>query len=164
MLIPAATKRDLCRALDHLLPQFPLCRVMVRPSMRSLPRYILPPLGLLVMAGGVYVWSDIITPLPTAITLIGGIWWFTVRLVGFFHAGIGIQNGAVVMRYPRGLALYELQMPLSSVDGIVRRQGPFQRRRGICHVFLMCFGEKQRRHRILGLDEAAVTELWKNAV
>lgn len=164
VLIPAATKRDLCRALDQLLPQFPLCRVAVRPSMRSLPRYILPPLGLIVAAGGLYVWSDVITAFPTVVVLIGGGWWFTVRLVGFFYAGIGIGDGALVMRYPRGLAFYELQLPLSSLDGLIYRQGPFQRRRGVCHVFVRCFGEKQRRHRVFGVDEAAVNALWASAV
>lgn len=163
VLIPAATKRDLCRALDRLLPHFPLCRMMVRPSKRALVRYVLPPLFLIVVAIGVYVWLGVIAPLPTATILVSGVWWFTVRLVGFFHAGMGIRDGAVVMRYPRGLAFYELQVPLSSVDGIVRKQGPFQRKSGTCHVFLMCFGEKQRRHRVWGLNEEAVKRLLKGS-
>ncbi len=159
VLIPAATRRDLCHALDQLLPQFPLCRVMLHPSKRALPRYILPPLGVLVAAGGLYVWSDAITVFPTLVVLIAGGWWFTVRLVGFFHAGFGILNGAVVMRYTRGFALYELQVPLASVDGILYRQGPFQKRNDTCHVFLLCFGEKQRRHRLFGMDQTALKRL-----
>jgi len=159
VLIPAATKRELCRALDRLLPQFPLGRVTVRPMRRALARYVIPPLLLLTAAGGAYLLSDVITPFPTVLVLIGGAWWFTVRLVGFFYAGIGITDSAVVMRYSRGLALYELHVPLASVDGIVRKQGPFQRKKGTCHVSLLCFGEKQRRHRIFGLETAAVNRL-----
>ncbi len=159
VLIPAATMRGLCRALNQLLPGFPLGRVSVRPSIRSLGRYILPPIGLLGGAAVLYWFSDTITAIPTLIVLVAGIWWFFVRLLGFFYSGFGIQDGAVVMRYPRGLALYELHLPLTAVDRFSLRQNPFSRRRDRCTLRLLCFGEKRRVHRIWGLHRTAVETL-----
>lgn len=159
LLIPAATMRDLCRALDHILPGFPIGQITLRPSVRSLPRYILPPILLIAGASVLYFFSNTITAIPMMLLLVIGLWWFAVRLLGFFYSGCGMQNGAVVMRYPRGLALYELHMPVQSIDRCSLRQGPLGRRRGKCTLRLLCFGEKHHAHRVWGLDKAAVENM-----
>lgn len=158
VLIPAATRKALCRALDQLLPGFPLGRVSLRPSIRSLPRYILPPMALLAAAFALYLFSDVITVIPMLLVLLAGIWWFLIRLIGFFYSGFGITDQAIVMRYPHGLALYELHLPLRSVDRIRLVQSPWQRKRNRCTLKLRCFGEKRHTHRIWGLDRAAVED------
>lgn len=159
VLIPAATRKNLCRALDQLLPGFPLAPVSVRPSIRSLPRYILPPMGMLAAAFTLYLFSDVITVIPMLLVLLIGIWWFLIRLIGFFYSGFGITDRAIVMRYPQGLALYELQLPLGSLDRIRLVQSPWQRKRDRCTLKLRCFGEKRRSHRIWGLHRATIQQL-----
>ena len=70
---------------------------------------------------------------------------------GFFRSGFGVGNGAVTLRYARGLALYEVHVPAEVADCILLTRSPWQRRSGACTVEVRCFGEKRRRHRVRAL-------------
>ena len=150
VIVPAARARELCAALDRLLPEYPVCASSLRPGRRSLPVYVVPP--LLVSAAGLIpmrmggVWT-----LLSAVWLTAGLWWFAIRLSGFLQAGFGVGGGAVTLRYSRGLALYQVHLPVEVADCVLLKRSPWQRRAGTCTVEVRCFGEKRRRHRVRAL-------------
>ena len=150
LIIPAARPKELCAALDTLLPEYPICAGSLRPVKRALWRYVWPP--LLLAAGSVVpltfggVWWTL-----AAVLFLGGAWWLSIRLAGYFRAGFGVGRGAVTMRYPRGLALYEIHVPCEVADCLMITRDPWEQRNGTCTVELRCFGEKRRRHRVRAL-------------
>ena len=85
------------------------------------------------------------------IWLIGGIWWLTIRFLAYQRAGFGVGRGAVVMRYSRGLALYEVHVPIEVADCVILTRSIWQRHSGTCNIELRGFGEKRRRHRVFAL-------------
>ncbi|HIW72702.1 MAG TPA: PH domain-containing protein [Firmicutes bacterium] len=150
LIIPAARPRELCAALDALLPEYPICAGSLRPVKSALWRYVWPPLllaagSLLPLAFG-GVWSTL-----AAVWFLAGSWWLFIRLTGYFRAGFGVGRGAVTMRYPRGLALYEIHVPCEVADCLMITRSPWERRNGTCTAELRCFGEKRRRHRVRAL-------------
>lgn len=150
LIIPAARPRELCAALDTLLPEYPTCAGAVRPARAALWRYVWPP--LLFTAGCFFplalggVWTML-----AAVWFFAGGWWLSIRLAGYFRAGFGVGRGAVTMRYSRGLALYEVHVPCEVADCLVITRNLWERRNGTCTVELRCFGEKRRRHRVRAL-------------
>lgn len=157
VLIPAAAKRQLGAALDGLLGDFPICRSLLRPARGEALRYLwlpllLCPLGtlwlLVPQMGGVLclLWCGVCG------------WWLAVRFLGYRSAGLGIGERAVSLRCYRGLALFEIHIPIEVVDAVVLTQSPRQRKKSICTVTVRCFGEKRRRYRVPALPFAPIEE------
>ncbi len=158
LVIPAARPRELGAALDVLLPEYPICAGSLRPVKSALWRYVWPP--LLLTAGSLLplyfggVWTTL-----AAVWFLAGAWWLFIRLTGYFRAGFGVGRGAVTMRYPRGLALYEIHVPCEVADCLIIHRNPWEQRNGTCTVELRCFGEKRRRHRVRALPYEAAAML-----
>ena len=151
VIIPAAHLKEMCAALDRLLPDYPLCESRLRPMRRSLSRYILPPFWVVVASVAIISLFTQITTM-VALAVIGfGVWWFIIRLLAYFSAGFGVSRDAITMRYSRGLALYEVHIPIEVADCAVITQSPWQVRSGSCTVEIRCYGEKRRRHKVLAL-------------
>ena len=150
VIVPAAGRKELCGLLDRLLPDFPLHSSCLRPRRTALMSYAAPPL-LVCAASLVPLWLGGVGRSIAAIGFAVGLWWLIIRLIGFAQAGFGVGREAVVIRYPRGLALYEVHVPLEVTDCLIVTQNPFQRRTGTCTLEVRCFGEKRRRHRVRAL-------------
>ncbi len=155
VLIPAASTPQFHHTLSRLLPDYPACPLTIRP--RSLFRYVAAPLLFLCAMASAAV-GRLWPPLTLAGLFFGG-WWLLVRLWGYDRGGWGITDTAVSLCYPRGLALYRVQLPRCVTDCITVTQTPFQRWRGTCTVQVRCFGEKRRRHRVWGLPFENVENL-----
>ncbi len=160
VLIPAARPRELSAGLDSLLPDYPVCCSLLRPSRGAWRRYTAAPLTLLV--AGIGFWFAGAWWRTVAIVWTGGtVWWLLVRLFGMRQAGFGYGRGAVSLCYPRGLALYSVYLPENVLDLVTVTQSYFQRRRSVCTVRVRCFGEKKRTHRVWELPYDAVMHLLK---
>ncbi len=155
VLIPAADPRTLCEGLERLLPGYPLKTGRIRAARGAWWRYLVSPLIVLTLsvlpwvAGG--FWQ-----VPALVCTAWGIWWLTVRLLGFRSAGFGADREAVTVWYPRGLAFYRIYLPREVVDHITVTQSIWQRFGGTCTVTVRSFGDKKRRHRVWGLPYEAV--------
>lgn len=166
VVVPAAGKRELCSALDQLLPDYPVCSSFLRPRRRSFFRYLWLPLAVLAGAAVLNLMGGFYRPIGMVL-LVMGAWQLLVRSIGFRQAGFGVGRGAVAVRYPRGLALYEVHIPLETADTIVIRQSWLQRKRNLCTVEVRCFYEqpgrfRRRRHRVYCLPyDAALHTLKK---
>lgn len=158
VLIPAARPRELCGALDDLVPDYPICASHLRPKKSALLRYTGGPLT--VLAGALLpLWLGGVWKVLAALWLAGGLWWLTVRLLGFFQAGFGVSRDAVSVCYSRGLALYRVYVPLEVADCAILTQSPWQKHSGTCTVEIRCFGEKRRRHRVFALPYDQAVQL-----
>lgn len=158
VLIPAARQRGVAEGLECLLPCYPVCAALLRPTRRAVWRYLLPPFLLLIAGVGLGVmgrwWRTV-----TAVMTVWAVWWLIVRVWGWQQAGFGCNEEAVSLRYPRGLALYHVHFPREVVDCVSVTRSYFQRRRGTCTVRVRCFGEKKRTHRVWGLPYDAVCRM-----
>ncbi len=158
VLIPAARPRELSDALDHLIPDYPICSSHLRPQKSALFRYIGAPLWML--SGTLLpLWLGGVWQVLAALWLVGSLWWLTVRLLGFFQAGFGVSRDAVSLCYSKGLALYRVYVPLEVADCAMITQSPWQKRNGTCTVEVRCFGEKRRRHRVFALPYSQALKL-----
>lgn len=158
VIVPAARKRELCRALDQLIPGYPTCGSGLRPKRTALARYILPPM-LITLAGLYPLYLGGVWTMAGLLWVVGGLWWGAVRLIGFFRAVFGVANGCVLLRYSRGLALHEVHVPAEVADCIILKRSPWQRRSGACTIELRCYGEKHRRHRVYAVPYEPARQL-----
>ncbi len=150
VLVPAARARELSTALNTLLSDYPICSSSLRPKRTALFSYIWLP--LLMLCGSILpFWLGGVWSVAGLLWLFGSLWWLVIRCAGFFRSGFGVGNGAVTLRYARGLALYEVHVPAEVADCILLTRSPWQRRSGACTVEVRCFGEKRRRHRVRAL-------------
>ncbi len=161
VLIPAARPRDLSDCLDRLLPGFPINDQPASPSRRSCKRYIAPPLLLLLVGSWLWFFGGWWYGL-SALWMLFSLWWLVIRGVGFCCAGFGYDASAVLLCYPRGLAVYRVYLPRSSVDCVIVTRSRNQRRNGLCTVTVRCFGEKKRTHRVWGLPYETVKEMLQS--
>lgn len=158
VVIPAARAKSLCAGLDALMSDYPVCSGGVRPAPRSLRRYIVPP--LIFMSGSLPLFFlGTVWTVAGVLWLAGGLWWLLIRWLGFRRAAFGVSRDAVMLRYPRGLALYEVHIPREAADCLIVTRSPWQRRSGTCQVELLSFGEQRRRHRVRGLPYEPVAFL-----
>lgn len=163
VIIPAARPRELCYALDALLPDFPTCPATLHPSKKALLSYTAPPL-LLTLGSLVPLYAGGVLKMLAAIWFIGGVWWLVIRLSAYMRDGFGVGLHSVTMRYSRGLALYEIHVPLGAADYVKIIRYPWQYISGTCSVEMRCFGEKRRRHRIRALPYNEAYMLVKKLV
>ncbi len=158
VLIPAARPRDLSACLDRLLPGFPINDQPVSPARRSFRRYVTAPLAFLIGGLGLWFFGSWWYGAAVLWTLFS-LWWLAIRTIGFYQAGFGYDSSAVLLCYPRGLALHRVYLPRPVVDCVVITRSRYQRKQGFCTVTVRCFGEKKRTHRVWGLSYATVREL-----
>jgi uncharacterized membrane protein YdbT with pleckstrin-like domain len=158
IIIPAARPRELCSALDTLLPEYPTCPATIHPPLKSLAGYALPPL-LFIAGSFIPLYTGGIWYMFAAVWFIIGVWWLIIRLIGYQRSGFGVSMDAVTMRYSIGLALYEIHLPRYAADCVRIIQLPWQRRGGTCTVELRCFGEKRKRHRVRALPYTEAKKL-----
>ncbi len=151
VLIPAADPRTLREELGRLLPQYPMRTAYHAVKRKGWWRYVAAPLAVMVFSTPFW-WGGGFWQVPAFACLVFGGWWFWVRLLGWRGAGFGADSKAVTIRYPRGLALYQVHLPREAVDEVAVTQGIWQRRTGTCTVTVRCFGEKKRRHRVWGMS------------
>ncbi len=157
VLVPAADPHTVSATLRQVLPRFPICDAYVKVQRRAAWRYLFAPLCLLTAAASLPMLRSMWRT-PAFLALVLGVWWGAVRWLGYRSGGFGWDDKAVTVRYPRGLALYQVQMPRDTVDHVTVTQSVWQRRRGLCTVSVRCFGEKKRRHRVWGLPYDAVKQ------
>ena len=158
VIIPAARPKELCSALDSLLPDYPTCPAYVHPPLKAIMGYSIPPL-VFTLGSFVPLFIGGVWAMLAAVWFLIGIWWLLIRLTGYQRAGFGVSGEAVTMRYSRGLALYEIHVPREVADYIHISQAPWQQSGGTCTVELRCFGEKRRKHRVRALPYAQTRKL-----
>ncbi len=159
VLVPAAHARELSMCLDRLLGDYPIGVSRLRPARGAWWRYTAPPFITLLL-GCVFWWFGRWWQTVALLWCFFSLWWLFVRYLGWRQAGFGCSNGAVSVSYPRGLALYRVEIPVEVVDCLMITQSWLQKRQGACTVRIRCYGEKKRVYRVWQLPYDAVYREW----
>lgn len=159
VLMPSCDKTELHGNLSLLLPEFPLCKPVLRPKRRYLSRFLIPPLTLMAVVGVLwgcawYLFPFIhnITLYLSIMTMIPCVWFFIVKLVSFFHTGVGIKDNVFTLRYSYGYRFKTVSVPKERIVRIDLRQSVFQMASGGCDLVFYTFSEGHKRHIVPNLS------------
>lgn len=162
VLLPALHRRTLNTTLHQLLPSLPSDFDTLRPPDRAVYRYALPPLCGCLASLLPLAYRLSLAPLSAVLCPLF-LWWLLLRLWAHHRAAIGLSadNSTLLLRYPRRLALCEQRILCRRIDSITITQSPFERRRHLCTVTVIGYGET-RRHTVRSLPFEATRRLIKS--
>lgn len=152
VLIPAADKFEARRNMGVLLPEIPMGKKQIRPSLKTLTRFLIPPLGFMLgffIAFAVGWWlfpsfREIILFLGIMAEL-PSVWWLFVKIASFGHTGIGLQNGVYTLSCTYAYGFYITSVPIRRITQIKIRQSIFQKMSNCCDVIVYAYSEGRKR-------------------
>lgn len=164
VLIPAAEQFETNRSLKLLLPEIPVGKKQVRPKLRVLSRFLIPPVTLILcfLAGfGICYW--LFESFRSLLLFVGvmaevpAVWWLLVKIASFFHTGIGRQGDVYTFSYTYAYAFFTAAVPKDRISKIILRQSLFQKMANCCDVIIYSNAEGQKRQVVPNIrtDEAA---------
>lgn len=153
VLMPSGEGYDLARNLELLLPEIPVCRPTVRPRIRYLSRFLIPPIswiGGVIVGWFVAYWifdafSDVIVYFGI-MAVIPCVWYLVVKLVSYFHTGVGISDSAYTFCYTYGYRIKTVAVPKKRVVKLTIRRSLFQVMAGCCDLVILTYSEGKKRH------------------
>lgn len=163
VLLPAVGEDDLRRSLNLILPELRPAKNTWHPPLRTLWRIIWPP--LLLCTAVAIAWRTALRWLPSLrelvlflgiMLMLPSVWWLLVKILSFFHTGIGIRQDTFTFR---GIAGYRLFTIVCRSDKIVKVQvtrSIFQRQSKCGDVRVWFRSEKKRNLLIPNLSEADI--------
>lgn len=168
VLIPAADSRDCKRTLKTLLPEFIGRPPQIRPPRGSVIRYCMLPFWGCVLipaaaAGTAWFlpsWKQLIFFLGLMLTL-PWIWWFLLRIIDRFTAGIAVSSRQMTLRYSWGYTFHTVIIPLERINYVRVRYSIFQKWSGNCDVLVYTYGEMGHCHKVENLSLEEVKGLLK---
>lgn len=153
VLMPSCDREEFQNNLRLLLPEFSLCRATVKPRVRYLSRFLIPPAAWI---GGVslfwwIVWRLVPDLHSTLLFLwlmseVPCVWYLIVKIVSFFHTGIGVKNGVYTLRYTFLYRFKTVIVPRERIVSIQVKRSCMQFISGCCDVVIDTFSEGKKRH------------------
>lgn len=126
VLMPSCDKAELRGNLALLLPEFPLCKPKLKPRLRYLSRFLIPPLVLITAVSILCMGAWRLFPSMHSIILYLGImalipcvWFLLVKIVSFFHTGIGVKGHVFTLRYSYGYRFKTVIVPTERSCGLM---------------------------------------------
>ncbi|MCI8407215.1 MAG: PH domain-containing protein [Oscillospiraceae bacterium] len=166
VLMPAAAEEELERNLELLMPEIPLCGPEIRPRLKFLTRFLIPPLGWILAVTLLWIGAfRMFKPINEMILYVGlmaevpCVWYLLVKLVSFFHTGIGLSKNAYTFRYTYGYRIKTVAVPRERIVRVAVTQSLFQVMSGCCNVVVHTVSEGRKRHVIPNLDLRQALEL-----
>lgn len=159
VLMPSGEGYDLTRNLELLLPEISVCRPQVRPRIKYLSRFLIPPLAWIggVSAGWYLAYrffdlfSDVILYFGI-MALIPCIWYLIVKIVSFFHTGVGESSTAYTFCYTYGYRIKTVAVPKKRIVKLTVRRSLFQVMSGCCDLVILTYSEGRKRHVVPNLN------------
>lgn len=152
VLIPAADKYEAKRNLKLLLPEIPLVKKRYKPKLRTLSRFLIPPVSIILVVFAVFGLLYLFFPQFRSLTLfigimaeIPGVWWLFVKIVSFLHTGIGKENGVYTFYYTYAYAFFTTSIPETKISSLQCRQSAFQKMADCCDVIILSYSEGKKR-------------------
>lgn len=152
VLIPAADEFEAHRNLKMLLPEIPLGRKQVGPKLRTLSRFLIPPLGFIFgffAFFGLAYW--LFESFREVILFVGimaelpSLWWLLLKIVSFFHTGIGKKGDVYTFSYTYAFGIFTVAVPARRISKIMFRQSLFQKMADCCDVVIYSYAEGKKR-------------------
>lgn len=168
VLLPAAGGEELRRSLRLILPEFKMSRRKYRPYIRTLSRFLIPPVSALlvifVLFGGLYLLFpgfQRTTFYIGAMAEVPAVWWILVKIAAYFHVGIGVKGDIYTFRYTFGYAFFTVILHKDKVARVEIRQSLFQKMADCADVVVHTFSERHYHMRIHNIRMDGVEEFLK---
>lgn len=162
VLLPAVGDEELKRSLRLLLPEYRISRRKYRPWIRTVSRFLIPPLT--VMLGIALLFAALYLLFPrfrettlffALMAMVPAVWWFFVKIAAYFHVGIGIKEDIYTFRYTFGYAFFTAVLHKDKIARVEVRQSLFQKMSRCADVVVHPFSEKRAHFRLhnIQIDE-----------
>ncbi|MGI5892993.1 MAG: PH domain-containing protein [Candidatus Merdivicinus sp.] len=168
VLLPAAGDAELRRSLKMILPEFRVTKRQYRPYIRTLTRFLIPPLttmlAIFILFGGIWILFPDFRRTTWYIGLmaeIPAIWWLFVKIAAYFHVGIGIKGDMYTFRYTFAYAFFTVVVHRDKIARVETRQSLFQKMSDCADVVIYTFSERHYHLRIHNIHIREVEEFLR---
>lgn len=159
ILMPAGEQHELQPNIKLLLPEIPICRPTVKPRIKYLSRFLIPPVTWTLCVLGVWIilqhffpqFSDIIWFLGV-MTEIPCLWYLGVKILSFFHTGVGYSDDVYTFNYTYGYRIKTVAVPKKRMIKLTVRRSLFQVVSGCCDLVILTYSEGRKRHVVPNLN------------
>lgn len=163
VLLPAVGEDDLRRSLALILPELRPVKNNWHPPLRTLWRIIWPPLLLCAVVG--FTWRTGLRWLPSlhelvlflgVMVMLPSVWWLFVKVLSFFHTGIGLRQDTFTFRGTEGYRLFTIVCRADKIAKVQITRSIFQRQGKCGDVRVWFRSEKKRNLLIANLSETDI--------
>ncbi len=163
VLLPAVGEEDLRKSLTLIFPELRPVENKWHPPLRTLWRIIWPP--LLLNALVLFSWRTAYRWLPSLrelVMFLGGmfllpsVWWLMVRIMSFFHTGIGHRGDTFTFRGVSGYRVFTVVCRADKIDKITVTRNIFQRRNNCGDLQIWLRSEKHICMRVNNLSQTDI--------
>ena len=159
VLMPAGESGELSQNLLLLLPEIPVCSPQIRPRIRYLSRFLIPPLTWIGAVTAAWILGMQWFPLWSEVFLYIGlmaeapcVWYLLVKLVSYFHTGVGVGDDVFTFRYTYGYRIKTVAVPRRRIIKVTIRRSLFQVMSGCCDLVILTYSEGRKRHVVPNLN------------
>lgn len=168
VLMPACVKSDLRKNMHLLLPEIPFCKPTIKPKLRYLSRFIIPPLTWIgsVLAVWLVAWWFFpgfreLSLFIVVMAEIPCVWFLFVKILSFFHTGVGFRNGVYTFSLTYGFRFKTIAIPQKRIVKLTLRQSLLQINSGCCDIVVLSHSEGKKRHVVLNVNFAQAKEMFE---
>lgn len=159
VLMPSGEGYELSQNLQLLLPEIPVCRPEIRPKLKYLSRFLIPPITWIAVTSGLWLLGARFLPELGELVFYFGfmaeipcLWYLFVKLVSFRHTGVGLGENTYTLCYTYGFAIKTIAVPKQRIVKLTIRRSLFQVMSGCCDLVILTFSEGRKRHVVPNLN------------
>lgn len=159
VLMPAGSNHDITENLKLLVPEIPFTPREIKPKVKYLTRILMPTTVLII--GTLFVTQWVIDIFPnfsqfiTYIGIMGSIGfglYFIVKVISFFHTGIGVTKKSFTIYYTKGLQILTIAVPKKRIVKTTIKRSIFQVMAGSCDVIFYTLSEGTVKHKVANMN------------
>lgn len=159
VLMPAGSNRDITENLQILVPEIPFTKREIQPKLKYLTRILMPTTACMVATlyltnKGKHIFPDF-SQFVSYLGLMGVIgfgMYFVVKVISFFHTGIGASNKTFTLYYTKGLQIKTVSVPKKRIVKTKIKRSIFQLSAGSCDVIFYTASEGTVRHKVANMN------------
>lgn len=164
VLMPAGHRKDVMQTIKLLLPEIPVCKPTVRPKIRYLSRFMIPPLSFLgVTLLAIIILYFLFPMLRDILFFIGvmliipSVWYLGVKIISYKHTGVGVYSTgeslvAYTFCYTYAYTIKTVAVPAERIAKLTIRRSLFQVMSGCCDLVILTYSEGKKRHVVPNLE------------
>lgn len=168
-LLPAVDSQGLRQSLHLILPEIQPTARQYKPPTRTITRFLIPPCTTLLCTLAGFLLLHHFFPEFHELILYLGImvhipifWWLFVKIVAFFHVGIGIRGDVYTFRSTFAYAIYTTVVHKNKIARVEVRQSLFQKMAHCSDVIIYTYNERKHRLVVQNVDQDGVEGFLKS--
>lgn len=159
ILMPAGERHDIQQSIRMLLPEIPVCKPTIRPRLRYLSRFLIPPISWVLGVLAVWILGAVLLPEAGQMIFFMGImaeipciWYLLVKIMSYFHTGVGYSDEVYTFSYTYGYRIKTVAVPRYRIVRLTVRRSLFQVMTGCCDLVILTYSEGRKRHVVPNLN------------